>query len=217
MEKPNFSTDYWHYELCSPPESIYAPFDYMLQYIERHPGSRCFVFADHCTKGDIDAWLDNDSVKVYWWEDMTKAHANNPEDFDGLSDFVEALNELIEPDFGAIIEILLPIASEELFSLYYLADNHPAGKVVITNSDGLDVQIIRQFQATFGNQVDRENVRPFLKSLYGGWALFGYSASGEIRLGSDFRWDYITIPSYSDIDISSIDWGTLQGSNHTTF
>ena len=148
---------------------------------------------------------------------MTKTHANNPEDFDGLSDFIEALNELIEPDFGAIVEILLPIASEELFSLYYLADNHPAGKVVITNSDGLDVQIIRQFQATFGNQVDRENVRPFLKSLYGGWALFGYSASGEIRLGSDFRWDYITIPSYSDIDISSIDWGTLQGSNHTTF
>ena len=79
-----------------------------------------FCFADHCTKGDIDAWLNNDSVKVYWWEDMTKTHATNPEDFEGLSDFVEALNDLLEPDFGAIIEILLPIASEELFSLYYL-------------------------------------------------------------------------------------------------
>ena len=65
--------------------------------------------------------------------------------------------------------------------------------------------------------MDGKDVRPFLKSLYSGWGLFGYSVSGEIRLGSDFRWDYITIPSYSDIDISSIDWGTLQGSNHTTF
>ena len=28
----------------------------------------------------------DERVKVYWWEDMTKTHANNPEDFDGLSD-----------------------------------------------------------------------------------------------------------------------------------
>ena len=217
MANLNFSTGYWYYELYSLLESVATPFCYMVNYMNEHPGTRCFIFAKNCKKDDIDAWLNDERVKVYWWEDMTKTHANNPEDFDGLSDFIEALNELIEPDFGAIIEILLPIASEELFSLYYLADNHPAGKVVITNSDGLDVQIIQQFQATFGNQVDRENVRPFLKSLYGGWALFGYGASGEMRLGSDFRWDYITIPSYSDIDISSIDWGTLQGSNHTTF
>ena len=220
MENPNFSTDYWYYELCSPSESIYAPFDYMLQYIERHPGSRCFVFADHCTKGDIDAWLDNDSVKVYWWEDMTKTHATNPEDFEGLSDFIEALNDLLEPDFGAIIEIYLPVTVDEFLSIYYPANDHPAGEVVITNSDDLNSQIIQQFQATFGNDIEGEDVRPFLKSLYGGWVMFGYeqgASDREMCLEPGFRGECVTIPSYSDVDISSINWGILKSSNHTIF
>lgn len=217
MANLNFSAGYWYYELYSLSESIAAPFRYMVQYMNEHPGVRCFIFAKSCTKDDIEVWLDDKRVKVYWWEDMARAYANSPEDFDGLSDLVEALNELIKPDFGAIIEICLPITSEELFSLYYPTNNYPAGKVVITNSDDLDVQIIQRFKATFGNRVDGKDVRPLLKSLYGGWGLFGYSVSSEIRLGSDFRWDYITIPLYGDIDISSIDWGTLQGSNQTTF
>lgn len=151
---------------------------------------------------------------------MTKTHATNPEDFEGLSDFVEALNDLLEPDFGAIIEIYLPITVDEFLSIYYPTNDHPAGEVVITNSDDLNSQIIQQFQATFGNDIEGEDVRPFLKSLYGGWVMFGYeqgASDREMCLEPGFRGECVTIPSYSDVDISSINWGILKSSNHTIF
>lgn len=151
---------------------------------------------------------------------MTKTHATNPEDFEGLSDFIEALNDLLEPDFGAIIEIYLLITVDEFLSIYYPANDHPAGEVVITNSDDLNSQIVQQFQATFGNDIEGEDVRSFLKSLYGGWVMFGYEQGAgdrEMCLEPGFRGECVTIPSYSDVDISSINWGILKSSNHTIF
>ena len=82
MVDTNSSIDYWYYELYSLLESVTTPFCYIVNYINEHPGTRCFIFAQNCKKGDIDAWLNDERVKVYWWEDMTKTHANNPEDFD---------------------------------------------------------------------------------------------------------------------------------------
>ena len=143
--------------------------------------------------------------------------SNNPEDFDGLFDFIEALNELIKPDFGAVIEVHLPVTSDELFSLYYPTNNYPAGKVVIVNGDDLDDQIIQQFRATFGNDVEGEDVWPYLKSLYSGWVMLGYEVDSNARLGGDCRWEYIAIPSYSDVDVSSISWALSLESNHMTF
>ena len=217
MAYSNFLIDYWYYQLCSSSESISTPFDYLTQYINEHPGVRCFIFADHCTKDDVDVWLNDERVKVYWWEDMTKTHANNPEDFDGLSDFIETLNGLIKPDFGAVIEVHLPATSEELFSLYYPTNSCPAGKMVITNGDDLDDQIIQQFRVTFGNDVEGEDIRPYLKNLYGGWVMLGYEVDSNARLGGDCRWEYVAIPSYSDVDVSSISWALSLESTHIIF
>lgn len=148
---------------------------------------------------------------------MTKTHANNPEDFDGLSDFIETLNGLIKPDFGAVIEVYLPATSEELFSLYYPTNSCPAGKMVITNGDDLDDQIIQQFRVTFGNDVEGEDIRPYLKNLYGGWVMLGYEVDSNARLGGDCRWEYVAIPSYSDVDVSSISWALSLESTHIIF
>lgn len=61
----NFLIDYWYHELCSSSDFISTPFDYLTQYINEHTGVRCFIFADHCTKDDVDVWLNDERVKVY--------------------------------------------------------------------------------------------------------------------------------------------------------
>ena len=50
--------------------------------------------------------------------------------------------------------------------------------------------------------------------------MFGYEQGAgdrEMCLEPGFRGECVTIPSYSDVDISSINWGILKSSNHTIF
>ena len=59
---------YYFYEVDAINEPTTVPFDRFVTYVNKHPGTQFFLFADRCTKDKIDGWLNNDHVTVHWCE-----------------------------------------------------------------------------------------------------------------------------------------------------
>ena len=91
------------------PESV--PFDRLIQYVNDHPGTQFFIFADQCVREHVDAWFANEYVTVHWWKDMTPKPATAP-----LSLLVESFNPR-KHNFGGILEVSSSISPDELCSL----------------------------------------------------------------------------------------------------
>ena len=47
--------------------------------------------------------------------------------------------------------------------------------------------------------------------------MLGYEVDSNARLGGDCRWEYFAIPSYSDANVPSINWGLSLESNRMIF
>ena len=129
--------EYYSYEVRVPFEQSLIPFDRIVKYVKNNPGTRCFIAANHCTKEDIDTWLNDDKVNVYWWENLAKLPAIediDPETLDSY-DVIELLSLAASPkrlSFAALIEVLLPVDAEKLCLFYYPTSSHPTGELLVT-------------------------------------------------------------------------------------
>ena len=219
--------EYYGYEVCVPFEQSLIPFDRIVKYVKNNPGTRCFIAANHCTKEDIDTWLNDDKVNVYWWENLAKLPAIediDPETLDSY-DVIELLSLVASPkrlSFAALIEVLLPVDAEKLCSLYYPTSSHPTGELLVTCDQDPNPGFIENFRAAGdGNAHDidgrSEAISKYLEDIFSGWAIFTYTASLESGLNADERLENFLIPTYSNVDGSFIDWGVLLSSSRTAF
>ena len=217
--------EYYSYEVRVPFEQSLIPFDRIVKYVKNNPGTRCFIAANHCTKEDIDTWLNDDKVNVYWWENLAKLATIediDPETLDSY-DVVELLSLAASSkrlSFAALIEVLLPVDAEKLCSLYYPTSSHPTGELLVTCDQDLKPGFIENFRAAVDGSAHDVDVRSdaiskYLEDIFSGWAKFTYTASLESSLNADERWETVLIPTYSNIDSPFIDWGELLSSSHT--
>ena len=216
---------YYGYEVRVPFEQSLIPFDRIVKYVKDNPGTRCFIAANHCTKEDIDTWLNDDKVSVYWWENLSNLPAIeniDPENLDS-HDVIELLSLAASPkrlSFAAMIEVLLPVDAENLCSFYYPTSSHPTGELLVTCGQDPKPGFVENFKAAVdGNAHDidvrSEAISKYLEDIFSGWAKFTYTASLESGLNADERWETFLIPTYSNIDSSFIDWGVLLSSSRT--
>lgn len=217
--------EYYSYEVRVPFEQSVIPFDRIVKYVKNNPGTRCFIAANHCTKEDVDTWLNDDKVNVYWWENLAKLPAIEdigPETLDSY-DVIELLSLAALPkrlNFAALIEVLLPVDAEKLCSLYYPTSSHPTGELLVTCDQDPNPGFVENFKAAVDGNVHDIDVRSeaiskYLEDIFSGWAKFTYTASLEGGLNADERWETFLIPTYSNIDSSFIDWGVLLSSSRT--
>lgn len=217
--------EYYGYEVRVPFEQSLIPFDRIVKYVKDNPGTRCFIAANHCTKEDIDTWLNDDKVSVYWWENLSNLPAIEnigPENLD-FHDVTELLSLAASPkrlSFAALIEVLLPVDAEKLCSFYYPTSSHPTGELLVTCDQDPKPGFVENFKAAVDGNVHDIDVRSeaiskYLEDIFNGWAKFTYTASLESGLNADERWETFLIPTYSNIDSSFIDWGVLLSSSRT--
>ena len=219
--------EYYGYGVRVPLEQSLIPFDRILKYLKNNPGTRCFIAANHCMKEDIDTWLNDDKVNVYWWENISNLPAIENIDTENLDsyDVMELLSLAASPkrlNFAALLEVLLPVDAEKLCSLYYPTSSHPTGELLVTCDQDPKPGFIENFKvAVDGNAHDidgrSEAISKYLEDIFSGWAKFTYTASLESGLNADERWETFLIPKYSNIDSSFIDWGVLLSSSRTAF
>lgn len=183
------------------PESV--PFDRLIQYVNDHLGTQFFIFADQCVREDVDAWFANEHVTVHWWKDMTRTPATDP-----LSVLVESFNPS-KPNFGGILEVSSSISSKELYSLYNLDDGKMAGHIIIARTSRLPDNIGDYYETVFRRDLEKEDIQPYIKSVFNGWAILGYSQEFDEELEPPRRLDSVLIYSGSDLDDSFIDWGEI--------
>lgn len=216
---------YYGYEVRVPFEQSLIPFDRIVKYVKDNPGTRCFIAANHCTKEDIDTWLNDDKISVYWWENLSNLPAIeniDPENLDS-HDVIELLSLAASPkrlSFAAMIEVLLPVDAEKLYSFYYPTSSHPTGELLVTCGQDPKPGFVENFKAAVdGNAHDidvrSEAISKYLEDIFSGWAKFTYTASLESGLNADERCETFLIPTYSNIDSSFIDWGVLLSSSRT--
>ena len=217
--------EYYSYEVRVPFEQSLIPFDRIVKYVKNNPGTRCFIAANHCTKEDIDTWLNDDKVNVYWWENLAKLPAIediDPETLDSY-DVIELLSLAASPkrlSFAALIEVLLPVDAEKLCLFYYPTSSRPTGELLVTCDQDPNPGFVENFKAAVDGNVHDIDVRSeaiskYLEDIFSGWAKFTYTASLESSLNADERWETVIIPTYSNIDSSFIDWGVLLSSSRT--
>ena len=217
--------EYYAYEVRVPFEQSLIPFDRIVKYVKNNLGTRCFIAANHCTKEDIDTWLNDGKANVYWWENLAKLPAIeniDPETLDSY-DVIELLSLAASSKrliFAALVEVLLPVDAEKLCSLYYPTSSHPTGELLVTCDQDPKPGFIENFRAAVdGNAHDidvrSEAISKYLEDIFSGWAKFTYTASLESGLNADERWETVLIPAYSNIDSSFIEWGELLSSSHT--
>jgi hypothetical protein len=217
--------EYYGYEVRVPFEQSLIPFDQIVKYVKNNPGTRCFIAANHCTKEDIDTWLNDDKANVYWWENLAKLPAIediDPETLDSY-DVIELLSLAASSkrlSFAALIEVFLPVDAEKLCSLYYPKSSHPTGELLVTCDQDPKPGFLENFRAAVDGKahdidVRSEAISKYLEDIFGGWAKFTYTASLESGLNADERWETVLIPTYSNIDSSFIEWGELLSSSHT--
>ena len=219
--------EYYNYEVRVPFEQSMIPFDRIVKYMKGNPGARCFIAANHCTKEDIDTWLNDDKINVYWWENLAKLPSIediDPETLDSY-DVIELLSLAASPkrlNFAALLEVFPPVDAEKLCSLYYPTSSHPTGELLVTCDQDPNPGFIENFKAAVdGNahDIDRrsEAISKYLEDVFSGWAKFTYAVSLESGLNADERWETVLIPTYSNVDGYFIDWGVLLSSSRTAF
>ena len=168
-----------------------------------HPGTQFFIFADQCAKEDVDAWFANEHVTVHWWKDMTRKPATDP-----LSVLVESFNPR-KTNFGGILEVSSSISPEELCSLCTLEDGKMAGQIIIAQTSRLPDDIGGYYEIIFRRDLEKEDIQPYIRSVFHGWAILGYSQEFDEELEPPRRLDSVLIYSGSDLDDSFIDWGEI--------
>lgn len=183
------------------PETV--PFDRLIRYVNDHPGTQFFIFADQCAKRDVDAWFANEHVTVHWWKDMTPKPATDP-----LSVLVESFNPR-KPNFGGILEVSSSISPEELCSLCTLEDGKMAGQIIIAQTSRFPDDIGGCYEIIFRRDLEKEDIQPYIRSVFHGWAILGYSQEFDEELEPPRRLDSVLIYSGSDLDDSFIDWGEI--------
>ena len=183
------------------PETV--PFDRLIQYVNDHPGTQFFIFADQCAKDDVDAWFADERVTVHWWKDMTPKPATDP-----LSVLVESFNPR-KTNFGGILEVSSSISPEELYSLYNLDDGKMAGQIIIARTSRLPDNIGDCYETVFRRDLEKEDIQPYNKSVFHGWAILGYSQEFDEELEPPRRLDSVLIYSNGDLDDLFIDWGKI--------
>ena len=194
---------YCDYEIDATGEPETVPFDRFIRYVNNHPGTQFFIFADQCAKRDVDAWFANECVTVHWWKDMTRTPATDP-----LSVLVESFNPR-KPNFGGMLEVSSSISSEDLYSLYTLDDGKMTGQIILARTSRLPDNIGDYYETVFRRDLEKEDIQPYIKSVFHGWAILGYSQEFDEELEPPRRLDSILIYSGSDLDDSFIDWGEI--------
>ena len=195
---------YYFYEADAMNEPTTVPFDRFVTYVNKHPGTQFFLFADRCTKDKIDGWLNNDHVTVHWWKDIT------PElDADLIPILAEALQPT-ERNYGAIIEISPSVSLEELSSICYGTELCSAGELMIARNSKLPNNIIQHYENIFNPECEGEDCNPFQKEIYNGWALMVFYEDNEGDMGLPHRPGYISVYPSGDIDDSFFDWGIMK-------
>ena len=183
------------------PETV--PFDRLIRYVNDHPGTQLFIFADQCAKDDVDAWFANEYIAVHWWKDMTPTPGTDP-----LSVLVESFNPR-KPNFGGILEVSSLISPEELYSLYTLHDGKLAGQLILAQTSRLPDNIGDYYEIIFRRDLEKKDIQPYINSVFHGWAILGYSQEFDEELEPPRRLDSVLIYSGSDLDDSFIDWGEI--------
>ena len=185
------------------PETV--PFDRLIRYVNDHPGTQLFIFADQCAKDDVDAWFANEYIAVHWWKDMTPTPGTDP-----LSVLVESFNPR-KLNFGGILEVSSLISPEELYSLYTLHDGKLAGQLILAQTSRLPDNIGDYYEIIFRRDLEKKDIQPYINSVFHGWAILGYSQEFDEELEPPRRLDSVLIYSGSDLDDSFIDWGEIIG------
>ena len=194
---------YCDYEIDATGEPETVPFDRLIRYVNDHPGTQLFIFADQCTKDDVDAWFANEYIAVHWWKDMTPTPGVDP-----LSVLVESFNPR-KPNFGGILEVSSLISPEELYSLYTLHDRKLAGQLILAQTSRLPDNIGDYYEIIFRRDLEKKDIQPYINSVFHGWAILGYSQEFDEELEPPRRLDSVLIYSGSDLDDSFIDWGEI--------
>ena len=202
---------YCDYEIDATGEPETVPFDRFIRYVNNHPGTQFFIFADQCSKEDVDGWLANEYVTVHWWKDMTRTPATDP-----LSVLVESFNPR-KPNFGGMLEVSSSISSEDLYSLYTLDDGKMTGQIILARTSRLPDNIGDYYETVFRRDLEKGDIQPYVKSVFHGWAILGYSQEFDEELEPPRRLDSVLIYSDSDLDDAFIDWGEIIGRHIVKF
>jgi len=84
-----------------------------------------------------------------------------------------------------------------------------AGQIIIAQTSRLPDDIGGCYEIIFRRDLEKEDIQPYIKSVFHGWAILGYSQEFDEELEPPRRLDSILIYSGSDLDDSFIDWGEI--------
>ena len=142
---------------------------------------------------------------------MTRTPATDP-----LSVLVESFNPR-KPNFGGMLEVSSSISSEDLYSLYTLDDGKMTGQIILARTSRLPDNIGDYYETVFRRDLEKEDIQPYIKSVFHGWAILGYSQEFDEELEPPRRLDSVLIYSDSDLDDAFIDWGEIIGRHIVKF